>query len=38
MTEQQKRRLAVWYTIAIIAMTLLTWTINALRGIPHPDN
>ena len=29
MTEQQKRRLA---------MTLLTWTINALRGLPHSDN
>jgi hypothetical protein len=37
MTEQQKRRLAVWYTIAIIAMTLLTWTINALKGYPYSD-
>ena len=37
MTEQQKRRLAVWYTIAIIAMSLLTWTVQALRGIPYSD-
>jgi hypothetical protein len=35
MTDQQKRRLAVWYTIAIVAMSLLTWTIDALRGRPY---